>query len=154
MGHRGRPIGDNTERIGKRYTNQGGKEGWGSATIQSGKANAIQIKGAQRGRNGDNTERKSSGYQNQADMIVDKDIWWTYLYIYIYIYIHLYHLLYINLFQWLRRFWSVRRFTPIRRVSSIRRLDSLQGARICAMRRGHSQNQSYPSCALNCRLEL
>ena len=42
---RGWSIGDTTKRKGRRYTNQGVTEGERSATIQRGKAEAIQING-------------------------------------------------------------------------------------------------------------
>ena len=82
-------IGDNTERKGRGYTDQGGTEGGGGsatiprrraeaihikeaqrggrpATIQRGKAGAIQITGAaQGGRIGDNTKGKSRGSTDQ-----------------------------------------------------------------------------------------
>lgn len=46
----GGKVGDNTERKGRAYTNQEGTEEGGSARIQQGKPEAIQIKRSQRGK--------------------------------------------------------------------------------------------------------
>ena len=49
-GDRGEMIGNNTERNGRGYTKQGVAEGERSATIRKGKAEAMENKGRQRGK--------------------------------------------------------------------------------------------------------